>query len=222
MVNTFLFSRDHLIILLLLSIFLYFCPRLTKNLLPYSYFIEKIICFLIIFEVVFEQALIVYMKQYSVLTSLPISISRFTSYMCILILFFKKYELFNVFFSWSLVSCIGELIIFKDIGCRFPNFIYYTYIFSRLILLYANVYMTEVRKFRISKSAIKDNLFMCLIYFSFILLLNIFTKANYTYVFSTYNILSIPLFILITSIVYIPSLLSDSKYIKFNLKRREK
>ena len=89
MANTFIFSKEHLIILLLFSVFLYFCPRLTKNLLPYSYIVEKIICGLIVLEIVFEQVSIASMGGYNVATCLPIGISRFTAYICIAILIFK-------------------------------------------------------------------------------------------------------------------------------------
>ena len=53
MENTFLFSNDHLIMLLIFSVFLYLCPKLTKHLLPYSYIVEKVICILIILEITF-------------------------------------------------------------------------------------------------------------------------------------------------------------------------
>lgn len=222
MANTFLFSKEHLVILLLFSVFLYFCPKLTKNLLPYSYLVEKIICSLIVLEILLEQASLMSMNQYDVLSSLPIGISRFTAYICIFILIFKQYQLFNVFFSWSLVSAIGDLIFFKDMGCRFPNFIYFLYIASKCLLIYANVYMCEVRKFKISNSAIKDNLIMCLLYFSFILLLNYLNSASYYYSFSSYNLFSIIIFAIITTAVYIPNFLSHKDNLTFNYKKRSK
>lgn len=221
MTNNFLFSKEHLIILFVFAVFLYLVPKLTRNLLPYSYLIEKIICVLIVLEIILEQATIASMNQYSVLESLPISIGSFTAYICIFILLFKQYQWFNVFFSWSLVNAIGDLIFFKNMGCRFPNFIYFLYIGSKFLLIYANVYMCEVRKFKISNSAIKDNLLMCFIYFSFIALLNTFSPAHYYYTFSNYNIYSIAIFILLTTIIYIPSLLSNDNNIKF-IKKRSK
>lgn len=220
MTNTFLFSKEHLVILLMFAIYLYIVPKLTRNLLPYSYLVEKVICGLIALEIVLEQATLMSLEQYNVLESLPISIGSVTAYICICILLFKQYQLFNVFFSWSLVSTIGDLIFFKDMGCRFPNFIYFLYIGSKFLLIYANVYMCEVRKFKISNSAIKDNLIMCLIYFSFILLLNTFSQANYYYTFSTYNIFSILIFVLLTTLIYIPYLFSNNN-IRF-IKKRSK
>lgn len=222
MTNTFLFSKEHLVILLIFALYLYFVPKLTKNLLPYSYLVEKVICGLIVLEIVLEQATLMSLDQYNVLECLPIGIGSFTAYICICILFFKQYQLFNVFFSWSLVSTIGELIFFKDMGCRFPNVIYFLYIGSKFLLIYANVYMCEVRKFKISNSAIKDNLLMCLIYFSFILLLNTLSNAHYYYTFATYNIFSILIFVLITTLIYIPYLLSNNNNkIRF-IKKRSK
>lgn len=221
MVDTFIFSKEHLTILLLFSIFLYFCPKLTKNLLPYSYLVEKIICIFIVFEIALEQASLMSMNHYNVLNSLPIGIGRFTAYMCIAILIFKQYHLFNIFYSWTLVGCIGELILFKDMGCRFPNFIYFLYVASKCLLIYASVYMSEVRKFRVNRFAIKDNLIVCIAYFSFILLLNYFTNANYYYVFSSSNVISIFIFIILTSIIYIPTYLSNRDNIKI-LKKRTK
>lgn len=220
MTNTFLFSKEHLAILLIFAIYLYIVPKLTRNLLPYSYLVEKIICGLIALEIVLEQATLMSLDQYNVLESLPISIGSVTAYICICILLFKQYQLFNVFFSWSLVSTIGDLIFFKDMGCRFPNFIYFLYIGSKFLLIYANVYMCEVRKFKISNSAIKDNLIMCLIYFSFILLLNTFSQANYYYTFATYNVFSILIFVLLTTLIYIPYLFSNNN-IRF-IKKRSK
>lgn len=204
MANTFLFSKEHLVILMLFSLFLYFCPRLTKNLLPYSYIVEKIICGLIVLEIVFEQVSLASLGSYNVSMCLPISVSRFAAYICIAILLFKKYHLFNVFFSWSLVCSIGDIIFFESIPYRFPNILHFLFVFSKCILVYATVYMVEVRKFKVSKSAIKDNLIMCLIYFSFIILLNLFTSSNYTYSFSMNNLQSIVIFVIATTLVYIP------------------
>lgn len=210
--NTFLFSNEHLIILLIFAIFLYLCPRLTKNLLPYSYIVEKIICGLIVLEIVFEQVSIASMGNYNVATSLPIGASRFCAYICIAILFFKQYQLFNVFFSWSIVCAVGELIFFPDLGYRFPNVLYFLDIFAKFILIYANVYLIEVRKFKLSSSAIRDNLIMCGVYFSFIFLLNILTSSHYSYSFLHVNILSILMFVLATTIVYIPFLIFNKDH----------
>ncbi|WP_456300081.1 TMEM164 family acyltransferase [Romboutsia weinsteinii] len=223
MVHTFLFSKAHLIVLLILALFLYFCPRLTKNLLPYSYMIEKILCLLIFLEIFFEQASIMYLGDYNTLTSLPISISRFSAYMCIAILFFKQYQLFNVFFSWGLVSAIGELIFFEELPYVFPSTEHIFYIASKFFLIYAVVYMCEVRKFKVNKYAIKDNLLMCTLYFSFIFLLDSLTTANYTYSFSSNNIASIFIFVGITTIMYIPSLIfNKDDYDKFNFSFKKK
>ena len=219
MTNTFLFSKEHLIILFTFAIFVYYCPKLTKNLLPYSYIAEKIICGLIILEIVFEQVSIVSMGSYNVLHSLPIEISRFCAYICIAILFFKQYQLFNVFFSWSLVCSIGEIIFFKDMQYRFPNILYFLFIFSKFLLIYANVYMVEVRKFKINKNAIRDNLIMCTVYFSFIILLNNLTYANYNYSFSSSNLISIFIFMSITTIIYIPIIIYDKDNFNFKFKR---
>lgn len=213
----FIFSKEHLIILLFFSVFLYVCPKLTKNLLPYSYIVEKVICALIILEIVSEQVSLISMGGYDTLNSLPISPGRFCSYICIAILYFKKYQLFNVFFSWSLVCSIGEIIFFKSIPYRFPNILYFLFIFSKMILVYANVYLMEVRKFKISSSAIKDNLITCIIYFSFLFFLNIFTNFNYNRGFSDFNILNIIIFIISTNIIYIPALLFDKD--NFKIKR---
>jgi len=222
MVNSFIFSKEHLIVLLLFSVFIYICPKLTKNLLPYSYVVEKIICGLIILEIVFEQVCLVSMGGYNVSTSLPIDISRFTAYICIAILFFKQYQLFNVFFSWSIICAIGEIIFFKHIPYRFPNVLYFFSIFSKCILIYANIYLLEVRKFKVNNSAIKDNLLMCLVYFSFIFLLNKFTSLHYPYSFSSENIISIILFIILTTLIYVPMFISNSDNDKYKLKSKNK
>lgn len=222
MTNTFLFSKEHLIIILTFAIFIYFCPKLTKNLLPYSYIVEKIICGLIILEIVFEQVSIASMGSYDVFTCLPIGISRFAAYLCIAILLFKQYHLFNVFFSWSLVCSIGEVIFFKDMPYRFPNVLYFFVIISKCLLIYANVYMVEVRKFKISNSAIKDNLILCFFYFSFIIALNLITPSHYNYSFSTESTLSIFVFILITTIIYIPFFIFDKDKNEFKVKNKNK
>lgn len=219
MVNTFIFSKEHLIILFFFALFMCFCPKLTKNLLPYSYIVEKIICGLIILEIVFEQVSILSMGGYNSLTCLPIGVSRFCAYICIAILFFKQYQLFNVFFSWSLVCSIGEIIFFQTIPYRFPNILYFLFIFSKIILIYANVYMVEVRKFKVNKNAIKENFIMCIIYFSSIILLNVITNANYYYSFYNFNIFSILAFIIVTTIIYLPIIISDKDNFNFKFKR---
>ena len=159
------------------------------------------------------------MGSYDVYTCLPITISRFTSYICISILFFKNYQLFNIFFSWSLVCSIGGLIFFPNLGYRYPNILYYLYFFSNCILFYSVVYLTEVRKFSINKYALKDNFIFCITYFSFIYLLNKFTNSNYPYCFSSHNLSSAIIFILITTIIYIPILFINEE-LKFNSKRK--
>lgn len=208
--NIFLFSREHLIILACFAVFMYLCPKFMKNLLPYSYIVEKIICGLLLLEIVFEQFTLISMGGYDVSTCLPISISRFCAYICISILYFKQYQLFNVFFAWSLVCAIGEIIFFPSIGYRYPNVLYFLNIFSKLMLIYANVYMIEVRKFKVSKSAFKENFITCLLYFSFIFLLNTFTDSHYYYGFSNFKLISIAIFIVATSLVYLPKLLFEN------------
>lgn len=222
MTNTFLFSKEHLIIILIFAIFVYFCPKLTKNLLPYSYIVEKIICGLIILEIVFEQVSIASIGNYDVFTSLPIEISRFTAYLCIAILIFKQYHLFNVFFSWSLICSIGEIIFFKHIPYRFPNALYFFSIISKCLLVYANIYMVEVRKFKINKYAIRENLIMCITYFPFIIALNIITPSHYNYSFSNQSIFGIFIFIIITTIMYIPFFIIDKDKFDFKVKNKNK
>ena len=129
MENTFIFSREHIIILIIFATFMYICPKLTKNLLPYSYIVEKIICWLLLLEIVFEQFSLISMGGYDVFTCLPITTSRFCAYICIAILYFKKYQFFNIFFSWSLVCCIGEIVFFPSIGFRYPNVLYFLNVF---------------------------------------------------------------------------------------------
>ena len=221
MENTFLFSSTHLIMLLIFSMFLYLCPKLTRHMLPYSYIVEKILCILIILEITFEQFSYISMGCYDVYTCLPIKIYRVASYLCIAILYFKNYQLFNVFFSWGLVCSIGGMIFFPNLGYRYPNVLYYLYFFSNCILIYAIVYLTEVRKFIVNKYALRDNIIFCFIYFSFIYFLNTFTNTHYPYSFSSYSIISAFLFILITTLIYLPILFSSSN-IKINFKNRKK
>lgn len=218
--NTFLFSNTHLIMLLIFSLFLYLCPKLTKHLLPYSYIVEKVICILIILEITFEQFSYISMGSYDIYTCLPIQIYRITSYICISILFFKNYQLFNIYFSWSLVCSIGGMIFFPNLGYRYPNILYYLFFFANCILIYTTVYLTEVRKFNINKHALIDNFVFSIIYFSFIYLLNTFTKSHYPYSFSSSNIISAFMFILITTIIYIPFLFFNDEF-KFKNKKNK-
>ena len=87
---SFVFSTQHLIVLIFVAIFLFSLPKLTKNLLPYSYLIEKIICISFIFEIILEQICLISLRSYDVLSTLPIGITRITTYICIAILLFKK------------------------------------------------------------------------------------------------------------------------------------
>lgn len=222
MINLFLFSKNHLILLLLFSAFLYISPRLTKNLLPHSYFVEKIICLLLIFEVILEQIAIYHYGDYNVLYSLPIEISKFTAYICLLILLCKQYQLFNIFFSWSLVCSIGELILIKNLPYECNAFFSFLYLISKCLLIYSNVYMIEVRKFRINKYAIRDNFIMCAIYFSFIILLNNLTLAHYPYAFLKYDISSIFIFIFLTTVIYIPLITFKKENSNFKSNKRGK
>ena len=219
---SFVFSTQHLIVLAFVAIFLFTLPKLTKNLLPYSYLIEKIICISFIFEIILEQICLISLRSYDVLSTLPIGITRITTYICIAILLLKKYHLFNVFFSWSIICSIGDLIFFKDILVSFPHILYFFYIASRLLLLYSLVYLIDIRKFKINSNCIIDNLKACLLYFSFTFLLNKFTNANYNYTFSNNTIYSMLLFIIISSLIYIPSIINDKDNLSLNFKRKKK
>ncbi|MBC6002408.1 YwaF family protein [Paraclostridium tenue] len=219
---SFVFSTQHLIILIFVAIFLFSLPKLTKNLLPYSYLIEKIICISFIFEIILEQICLISLRSYNVLYSLPIGITRITTYICIAILLLKKYHLFNIFFSWSIVCSIGDLIFFKDIPVDFPHILYFFYITSRLLLLYSLVYLVGIRKFKINSNCIIDNIKACSLYFSFTFLLNTFTNANYDYTFSNNNIYSMLLFVIASSLIYVPSLINDKDNLSLNFKRKNK
>jgi uncharacterized membrane protein YwaF len=220
--SSFIFSREHLMILLAVVVYLYFVPRLTKNLLPYSYLIEKIICSLMAFDILMNQLALVSTQQYNVYSSLPIDLGSFTVYLCIFILIFRQYHLFNIFFSWSFVTAIGDLVFFRDFGDVLPDFLSFLYVMSKFLIIYASVYMYEVRKFRVNSDSIKENLIMCFIYFSFIILINAFTPSQYYYSFSNNNLLSIVVFVILTTAIYIPHLLPyKDDYAKF-LKKRSK
>ncbi|MGL5506848.1 MAG: hypothetical protein ACRDB0_02980 [Paraclostridium sp.] len=218
----FIFSTSHLIILFFVALYLFALPKLTKNLLPYSYLIEKIICISFIFEILLEQICLLSIGSYSVLNTLPISITRVTTYICIAILLFKKYHLFNVFFSWSIICSVGDLIFFKEMPFEFPHILYFFYIASRLLLLYSVVYLVSVRKFKITSSALFDNLKACALFFAFTFLLNTFTNATYDYSFSNHNIYSIVIFAIASSLTYIPALFNDRDSIEFKFRKKNK
>ena len=218
----FIFSTSHLIILFFVALYLFILPKLTKNLLPYSYLIEKIICMTFIFEIILEQICLISIGTYNTLNTLPISITRVTTYICIAIFFFKKYHLFNVFFSWSIICSIGDLIFFKSIPFEFPHILYFFYIASRLLLLYSLVYLVSVRKFKITSSALIDNLKACLLFFLFIFLLNTFTNATYDYSFSNNNIYSIIIFAIVSSLTYIPAYFNDRDSFEINFRKKNK
>lgn len=205
-----------------MAVYLFILPKLTKNLLPYSYLIEKILCISFIFEIILEQICLFSIGSYNVLSTLPINITRVTTYICIAILLFKKYHLFNVFFSWSIICSIGDLIFFKEMPFEFPHILYFFYIASRLLLLYCLVYLVSVRKFKVSPSALLDNLKACCLFFAFIFLLNTFTNATYDYSFSNHNIYSMIIFIISTSLVYIPSYFNDKDSIEIKFRKKNK
>lgn len=218
----FVFSNQHLTILLFVAIFLFLLPKLTKNLLPYSYLVEKIICLSFAFMLTLEQICLVSLGSYNVLYTLPISITSITIYICIAILLFKKYHLFNVFFSWSIVCSIGDLIFFKDLYFEFPHILYFFYIASRLLLLYSLVYLIGVRKFYVNSKCIIENIKACSLFFLFTFSLNTFTNAHYSYSFSNDNLYSMFLFTLATSLIYIPTLIKDNNSLDFKFKRKNK
>ena len=197
-----MFSFNHLFLLVIFIIFLYTCLKITKNLLPYSYTIEKVICAFFIFEIVFEQVYLIYMGGFSFLSSLPISISNVTSIMCISILYFKNYQWFDLFFSWSLICAFGEIVFFEHIPFNYPDTLYFLSLASKCMLLFANIYLVEVKKLRFQTIPYKKNIRYSLMYFAFILVINTITNANYTYFLSNTNPLSVFIFIGATSLIY--------------------
>ncbi len=222
MYRAFIFSTAHLIILFFVALYLFILPKLTKNLLPYSYLIEKIICISFIFEIILEQICLISIGSYSVLNTLPISITRITTYICISILLFKKYHLFNVFFSWGIICSIGDLIFFEEMPFEFPHILYFFYIASRLLILYSVVYLVSVRKFKVTPSALLDNFKACCLFFIFTFLLNTFTNATYDYSFSNHNIYSIFIFTVASSLIYIPSFFNDKDSIDIKFRKKNK
>lgn len=208
------FSNNHLVVIFLFAIFLLICPKLIKNILPYSYLVEKILTFLIIFNVVFDQMIKYFSREYNVCISMPIGISFIVMYLAIAIFVFKKYHLFNVFFSWSIVSTIGDLWFFRDPNTTFLSIESTVFLLSKCLIIYCLIYLMEVRKFKISDSAVKDNLLACLLYFPFILALNVLTSADYPYAFFNYNIISALIFTIISSFIYIPVAISDELDLK--------
>lgn len=218
----FIFSTEHLLILFFVALFLFTLPKLTKNLLPYSYLIEKIICLTFIFEIILEQICLMSIGSYNVLSTLPISITRVTTYICIAILMFKKYHMFNVFFSWSIICSIGDLIFFKQIPFEFPHILYFFYICSRLLILYSLVYLVSIRKFKVNSSALYDNLKACILFFSFTFLLNTFTNATYAYSFYNTNLYSMVIFIIASSLTYLPYYFNDKDTIEIKFRKKKK
>ncbi|MGG5402866.1 YwaF family protein [Clostridioides difficile] len=222
MFKIFLFSSEQFVSLFIFGLFLYYCPKLTKNILPYSYTVEKIICTLLVIIMALEQLLLISSGNYSTLNSLPIGINYICIYLCIAILIFKQYHLFNIFFSWSLVCSVGELIFSKNLGYEFPSLIYFIFILSKCLIIYADIYMVDVRKFKVNRYALRDNLAICFIYFSFIFLLNTFTNSRYYYGFLSYSTTAIFTFIFVTSIMYIPALLFNRDTFILEKKKKSK
>jgi hypothetical integral membrane protein (TIGR02206 family) len=210
------FSGNHLVVIFLFALFLLFCPKLIKNMLPYSYFIENILSVLLIFSVVLDQMVKTFSKEYSVGTSMPIETSFIVVYLAFAIFIFKKYHLFNVFFSWSIVSTFGEIWFFRDPDTTFFSIESGLFLFTKCLIIYCLIYMTEVRKFKINSSAVKDNLIACTLYFPLLFILNKLTNSNYPYAFLNYNAISILIFCIVTSIIYIPVAIND----ELNLKGR--
>ncbi|WP_051365916.1 hypothetical protein [Metaclostridioides mangenotii] len=105
------FSGNHLVVIFLFALFLLFCPKLIKNMLPYSYFIEKILSVLLISSVVLDQMVKTFSKEYSVGASMPIGISFIVVYLAFAIFILKKYHLFNVFFPGVLYPLSANLVL---------------------------------------------------------------------------------------------------------------
>lgn len=216
------FSPTHLYILLFIAVFFYFVPILTKNLLPHVYMVEKIIAFIFIGELILSQLFFIGIGRYDVNLHLPIGIGRIVTYLFILILLFKQYHLFNIAFTWGIISCIGSFI-FPDMSqFNFPHFTNIASIFYHCLIIYTLLYLAEVRKFKVNEHAVKDNLIACTLYFSIILIINIICKTNYGYLITPtldfiyisgplYTISFITLFIGLTTLI--------SKHLTPNRKR---
>ena len=175
------FSPEHLYILLFIVVFLYFVPILTKNLLPHAYMVEKVIAFIFIGDLILNQLFFIWIGRYDVNLHLPIGIGRIVTYLFIIILLFKQYHLFNIAFSWGIISCVGSFI-FPDMGqFNFPHFTNISSIIYHCLIIYTLLYLAEVRKFKINEYALKDNLIACTLYFSIILVINLICKTNYGY-----------------------------------------
>ncbi len=143
-----------------------------------------------------EQLLLISSGNYSTLNSLPIGINYICIYLCIAILIFKQYHLLIYFFlEFSLFSWRTHFS--KNLGYEFPSLIYFIFIFSKCLIIYADIYMVDVRKFRVNRYALRDNLAICFIYFSFIFLLNTFTNSRYYYGFLSHSTTAIFTFILL-------------------------
>ena len=216
------FSPTHLYILLFIAAFLYFVPILTKNILPHAYIVEKIIALLFIGDLILNQLFFIGIGRYDVNINLPIGIGRIVTYIFIIMLLFRQYHLFNVAFSWGIISSVASFV-FPDINqFNFPHFIHFSSILYHCLIIYTLLYLIEVRKFRINEYAIKDNIIACLLYFSVILILNIICKTNYGYLIKStlnfiyvsgplYTISFITLFVGLTTLISIQFMPNNKK-----------
>lgn len=198
------FTSDQILIILLFGLFVYICPKFIKNMLPYSYVIEKIIIGLMILLIIINQSIKIDPHFRNISNTLPIDMNSIVMLICLAILLFKRYHLFNVFFSWSIVSTLGELYFIKNLDITIMSSESVAFLVSKCIIFYALIYMLEIRKFKINSYAIKDNLIACAMYFGVIFLINKLTLAVYSYAFFNYTVISAFIFTIITSSIYVP------------------
>jgi len=120
--------------------------------------------------------------DWSVTTSLPLHICGVAVLLSAVLMFNRRYSLFEVTFFWGLGGALQALIT-PDIGqYGFPHFRYFHFFVSHGTLILASLYMIFVYQYRPQHKSIWKIYLLTNVYAAVIGVFNWFAGANYLYI----------------------------------------
>ncbi len=177
-----LFSTQHNTVLLLVAVIsaaLYFSRRYLKK-EKVNRILRNTFAFFILLQALSFQLWNITMREWSVLTSLPLHLCDVSVILSAFMLLKKNYGAFELTYIWGLGGALQALLT-PNLWYPYPHFIFFLLFLSHGSIIIACLFMIFVEGFRPCSNTIKKVFIITNIYASIIALFNYITGSNYLF-----------------------------------------
>jgi hypothetical integral membrane protein (TIGR02206 family) len=184
-----LFSKIHIIILAALAIII-LCMFVLRDLIytsNHKKMARYALAFVLLIIRASEQVVSVIDGTWDIKGDLPLHLCGITSILCIVMLIFNSYTLFQVLYFWGLIGSPLALIIPGGLNCTYNSLEFWQFIIAHSLNIISILYFIFAYKYRPVVKSIWKTFFITNIYMGFIAVINYIIGSNYYYFYLCNN-----------------------------------